>query len=236
MKTLLIFDIDGTLLHSNRIDSECFATTYQRIYNRPFPSINWSDYPHVTDTTIFGSVIQDQFGRAVDPEEAETFKLAFEQLLLERRSVAPADFMEVPGARATVERFVEQDNMVLGIATGGWERPAMVKLRHIGIPTNTLYMSFADGKIRREDILQSTIDQAKGEHGDIERIVYVGDALWDVRTTRNMRLPLIGIRRKGDHEFLVDAGTSHVFSNYLKQDQFEEAIRMALVPTNATKV
>ena len=32
MSTFVIFDIDGTLLYSNKIDSQCFADTYQEIY------------------------------------------------------------------------------------------------------------------------------------------------------------------------------------------------------------
>ena len=33
-KTLLIFDVDGTLVYSNRIDSQCFAATYEALYNK----------------------------------------------------------------------------------------------------------------------------------------------------------------------------------------------------------
>ena len=53
MKTLIIFDIDGTLVYSNKVDSKCFSETYQQIYGEPFPSIDWRVYPHVTDHTIF---------------------------------------------------------------------------------------------------------------------------------------------------------------------------------------
>jgi len=51
-KTLVIFDIDGTLLYSNKVDSQCFADTYEELYSEPFPTIDWTKFPHVTDDTI----------------------------------------------------------------------------------------------------------------------------------------------------------------------------------------
>jgi len=49
---LIIFDVDGTLVFSEKLDSRCFAATYQEVYRIPFPTIDWRKYPHVSDTTI----------------------------------------------------------------------------------------------------------------------------------------------------------------------------------------
>ena len=106
--------------------------------------------------------------------------------------------MEVPGARGVVEALVEDPRFCVGIATGGWERPATIKLKHLGFDTAPIFDSYADNKETREEILQEAIDKAKSVHGSaINRIVYIGDAHWDVRTTRNMGLNFIGIRLKG---------------------------------------
>ncbi len=37
---LVIFDVDGTLVFSEKKDSQAFADTYQMVYNRPFPTID----------------------------------------------------------------------------------------------------------------------------------------------------------------------------------------------------
>ncbi len=231
-KTLLIFDIDGTLLYSNKIDSQCFAQTYTHIYGRPFPTIDWRKYPAVSDTTIFATVIRDHFERAVDPAEVVVFQEAFVQLIQEKRIAEPAEFQEVPGARTAIMKLMAMEKFVLGIGTGGWKAPAMVKLNHLDIPTTGMAMAFADGNFTREAILEESITLAKSKHDDIGRIVYVGDAIWDVETTRNMGLPFIGIRRKGDEAVLKSAGSHIVLRNFVDFDHFLLAVAEAEVPAH----
>ncbi|MEM9919315.1 MAG: HAD hydrolase-like protein [Bacteroidota bacterium] len=231
MKTLIIFDIDGTLLYSNKIDSQCFADTYESIYGKAFPSIDWHNYPHVSDTTIFDTVIQDQFGRPSTTEEVNLFQDAFVDLICQRRLEKPDEFREVPAACQTVERLLADGQYLVGIATGGWERPARVKLSHIQLPTNDLIMSFADGKPTREDIIQEVLDEVDQRKESIRRIVYIGDAPWDVRTTRNIAMPFVGIRRKGDAGLLLEMGASHVLQDYSDFDAFIRATELAQVPS-----
>lgn len=230
MQTFVIFDIDGTLLYSNKMDSQCFAGTYKDIYRQDFPSIDWRKYPHVTDTTIFKTVIQEQFGRAVAPDEVEVFTDQYLERLQQSRIERPDGFREVPQARATVEYLLNNNDYAVGIATGGWERPARLKLAHVGVPTDLLYMSFADGKVSREEILQESIDLARQANIVFERIIYIGDAIWDVKTTRNMGLPFVGIRRAGDKHFLYDAGAKHVLTDFSDRMAFLDAVGQADVP------
>ncbi|MEM6725674.1 MAG: hypothetical protein AAF598_16655 [Bacteroidota bacterium] len=51
-KLLVIFDIDGTLLFSNKEDSRIFSRAFKDCFGFQIGSINWHDYPHVVDTVI----------------------------------------------------------------------------------------------------------------------------------------------------------------------------------------
>lgn len=230
MKTLIIFDIDGTLLYSNKIDSKCFADSYEVVFGQAFPSIDWRDYLHVTDHTIFGTVFDKQFNRLVTEEELDRFQTDYIERMRQKRVEAPHDFKEVPGARQTVENLLKDDRFVVGIATGGWKRPGQFKLRHIGINYADIFDSYADYKVTRDDIVKESIDNARIQHADFQRIVYVGDAVWDVTTTRNMKLPLIGIRRNGDHHVLESEGATHVLQDYSDYEAFLEMVENAEVP------
>ena len=229
-KTLVIFDIDGTLLYSNTIDSLAFAKTFNSIYDRDLPSIDWKIYPHVTDTSIFDTMIQTEFGRKPDIAEVEAFCSHFVAELKESRLEKPGAFMEVDGSKAIIDKLHTMDEFELGIGTGGWRAPATVKLNHININTNNMFMSFADGHVAREEILQYSIDQAVAKCGEFRKIVYFGDAKWDVETTRNMNLDFVGVRLKGDKEKLEDLGAQHVIENYLDQKAVLDAIQSAVPP------
>jgi phosphoglycolate phosphatase-like HAD superfamily hydrolase len=229
--TLIIFDIDGTLLHSNRIDSQCFAQAYEIVFKKPFPTIDWRKYPHVTDTTIFNTVIQQHFGRDATEEDIHRQQDCFVEMLSENRRNDPVLFAEVPNAKRTIEQLIEDERFIVGIATGGWQRPATLKLNHIGIPTESLHMSFADGKETREEIINGSIQSARQVHSNINRMVYVGDAVWDVQTTRNMRLNFIGIRINGDHDVLIREGASHVIENYMDYNQFLQLVATSQIPS-----
>jgi phosphoglycolate phosphatase-like HAD superfamily hydrolase len=234
-KKLIIFDIEGTLLYSNKIDSQCFADTYEKVYHLKFPSIDWSKYPHVTDDTIFKTVIQNHFQRDATKEEMHDFQNEYVALIQTKRREQPLEFKEVPNARKTIEHLLRSDVYEVGIATGGWRRPAMVKLNHVGIATSNLHMSFADGNPTREDIINAVFHQTKAKGISFEKVVYVGDAVWDVETTRNMNIPFIGVRREGDSNFLKQFGAETVIKNYEDLSLFLSFVETSKVPKKENK-
>ncbi len=230
MKTFIIFDIDGTLLYSNKIDSKCFAESYETKFGKKFPSIDWTDFPHVTDHTIFGTAFRTHFNRTATAAEITDFENDFVALMQQKRKETPEEFREVPGARQTIENLLSDDRFEVGIATGGWQKPARFKLNHIGIDYTELHDGYADRKETREDIIKEAIEKAAQRQAKYDRIVYVGDAIWDVTTTRNMNLPLIGIRRNGDREVLERAGARHILQDYSDYNAFLEMVDVAETP------
>lgn len=226
---LIIFDIDGTLLYSGALDSRCFADTYERRYGLPFPSIDWSQYPHVTDTVIFETVIQGHFQRLPTMEETAAFEAEYIGLLQAKRAAAPQLFREVAGARALVEKLAARGHSV-AIGTGGWHKPALVKLRHIGLAPESLVISAADGQYSREAILQKAMHEAGHHTGRYGKVVYFGDALWDVQTTRNLGMDFVGVRYQGDHEVLRAAGATQVLTHFEDEEAVLAAIAQASPP------
>lgn len=220
----VIFDIDGTLVHSNKVDSQCFADSYASVFGLPIPSIDWRDYPHVTDDTIFGTVFKNQFSRSPSDSEKQTFQDHFVANILTARQRDPSVFYEVPGARAMMEALSKDDRYRVGIATGGWQAPAQVKLNFVGIDFSKMPAGYADGNPTRPDIINTAINQGKTLYGEPTKIVYVGDAIWDLTTCREMKIPLIGIRVRGDLDFFKKKGLEYVFTGYQDLDAFQRAV------------
>ncbi len=230
-KTLVIFDIDGTLLFSNKIDSLLFAQAFQKRFGFELPTLDWNNYPHCTDTSILATLFKNERRPQPPATEMEAFKDEYVALLEQGRLEQPEDFMEVPGAKKMVDYLQAHSDFLVGIGTGGFKKPAMVKLKHVGIDTSDLHMAFADGNVSREDILGEALQKVEDKHPMPNRVVYIGDAIWDVQTTRNMDIPFIGIRHRNDQEVLLQAGASHVISNYLDQEHFLQLLKQASVPT-----
>ena len=228
--TFLLFDVDGTLVYSEQRDSRCFAEVYKHIYGKSLPGIDWEAYPHVTDTTILTTAVEQHFRRKPNQAELLLFQEVYIERLMEKRRADPNHSLAVPGARSAIERLLQDERFRIGVATGGWEQTARLKLRHVGIPEMDLPVQGADGKHTREEIICELIDRMNNDHGPVGHIVYVGDALWDVRTMRNLRMPFIGLRWRGDSEVLLQAGARQVISNYLDYKGFLELVEKAEPP------
>lgn len=233
---LILFDIDGTLVYTNnRKDSKSFAAAYESIYQQPFPTIDWHRFPHVTDTAIIQTVIKEAFDREPEVDEINHFRNDYIQRLNLGRLQNPEHYLEVPGAKKMVEWLLSRREFCVGIATGGWIKPAEIKLAHVSIPTGQFPISGADGHPTRESIINTALGHAYQRYDRFERIVYVGDALWDIQTTRNLSMNFVGIRRQNDLEVLQKAGAGCVLPNFLDRDLFLDAVLAANPPMEVAK-
>ena len=53
---LVMFDIDGTLTQTMKIDEECFVRSFKDVFGFADIDTDWSRYPHTTDSGIFHDV------------------------------------------------------------------------------------------------------------------------------------------------------------------------------------
>lgn len=230
MKILVLFDVDGTLIHSEKNDSRSFAETYEELYGLPFPTIDWLRYEHVTDTTILQSVLGEHFERECNWEEVEVFQENYIARMARKRAFDAKPYREVPYPRATIERLLADPRFVVAIATGGWRDSALFKLHYLDFPVEAIPVVGADHKYTREAILEEAVGLVRQTMPDISRIVYIGDALWDVRTTRQLDMSFVGIRVRGDVELLLREGVQHVFTDFSDYGRFLEAVALAGPP------
>ena len=73
------------------------------------------------------------------------------------------------------------------------------------------------------------IDKAKEQYGvaEFEKIVSVGDAVWDLKTAANLNIGFIGINEPAKFKFLGDCRAMRDFSD---RELFMEYLEEALVP------
>lgn len=234
---LAIFDIDGTLTNTNRVDGECFVQAFADVHGVTGINTDWADYPHTTDSGITLRIFQQRRGRAPDPSELTRLKERFVSLLRSQYSTNPSLFAEIPGASVMFDRLRQEPEWAVAIATGCWSESADLKLEAAGINANGVPIACADDSLSREEILQAATSKALSSYGQnsFEKIVSIGDGVWDARTALHLNFAFLGIGSGERETRLRMAGATHVIRDYTDFDQVILALNDAEIPRNTEK-
>jgi beta-phosphoglucomutase-like phosphatase (HAD superfamily) len=100
---LVMFDIDGTLTETMKVDEECFARSFNDVFGFTDIDTDWSRYPRTTDSGIFHDVFTSRIGESPTAQEVSRFRQHFVQLLAAASSQSP--FAPVAGADRLLSRL-----------------------------------------------------------------------------------------------------------------------------------
>jgi phosphoglycolate phosphatase-like HAD superfamily hydrolase len=227
---LAIFDIDGTLTDTNNVDEECFVAAFSRALSITGIETDWAKYPDTTDSGITRHIFQDKFGREPDPDELISLKSCFVGLLRERYEADSTRFTEIPGASLLLNSFGCEPEWAIAIATGAWRESASLKLEATMIKISTFPAAFADDGYSRDDILKAAMFRALAHYRQprFEKIVSIGDGVWDVVTARRLGIAFLGIGSGECAEKLRKAGAGNIIENYKDYGKFLQSLEAAL--------
>ncbi len=231
-RNLVIFDIDGTLMHSAGHDESLFKIAHETHVGEELTNRHWGNFTHMTDHAINKEFFERVHGRPGHPEEVSAIKATFLDLVEAAYDDAPHKFQPVEGSIRAVQTLLEHPNWTVSFASGGWGVSSSFKLSTLGIEAAKHPAAFGDIHSDRLTLVRAAIDaareQAETEHFD--HIVSIGDAIWDVETARILGLPFIGIASWMAADRLANAGASHVLDHYGDLDHFETCLTEARIP------
>jgi beta-phosphoglucomutase-like phosphatase (HAD superfamily) len=113
---LVMFDIDGTLTETMKVDEECFVRSFNDVFGFADIDTDWSHYPCTTDSGIFHDVFTSRIGRSPTAQEVSRFRQHFIQLLTAALSQSP--FAPVAGADRLLSLLAEGGSHRVSLATG----------------------------------------------------------------------------------------------------------------------
>jgi phosphoglycolate phosphatase-like HAD superfamily hydrolase len=189
MRHLVVFDVDGTLTRTVRVDDRCYAQALEEQLGAPIDT-DWTRYRFATDTGIATEAFEHRRGRP--PTEGEMAALRDRFLALLRAAAEP--IREVPGACALLSALRRRRDVAVAIATGCWRASALWKLSAAGIDVEGVAMATADDATSREEILRAAMRRA----GPSVRATYVGDRPWDLNASRVVGAGFVGIAGADD--------------------------------------
>ena len=207
---VLVFDIDGTLTATNRVDGHSFLSAVRTVLSVS-AELNWSQFTEVTASSILRELWATHSTEEYGIVEAEVQRHFFGHL---ETAVAsdPESFLPIRGAQDIFAK-VREAGWTPAIATGGWRRSAELKLATAGITTRGVPIATASEHERRTDIISRAVRLAS-EGAEPSRVVYVGDGAWDVRASRELGIGFVG--RAGPHraQQLLDLGAKAVVPDF----------------------
>lgn len=207
---LVVFDVDGTLTQTESPTQQALAEAFIRTFDARLPCDDWSTYRRVTAPGILREAVQATFARLPTEEEEQTFQQIYTEFIA-YWLFTQKDRVEVTGAVAAVERLRAAGHTV-AVATGDFRESAELKLERAGFDLEDTILASGDDDDRREGILSHAILQSGGQDA-FDHVVYVGDGLWDLKATRELNLPMVGIDY-GHTGRLEAAGAALVIPDY----------------------
>jgi len=190
--TLVIFDIDGTLLHSTGAHHGALTRALHDFELDPHVK-PWADYRHYTDSGVLDELLQDHHGVGASAEQLQRL----DQLMAhyyETLSLAEP-VLEVAGARALLAAVMAAPHMSVAFASGSMGGAVRLKLASLGLDSHRLNVRNGSHALSRADIVQGVMLGSEGT-----RRVILGDGRWDEMTARALEIPFIAVQT-GLHQF-----------------------------------
>ena len=194
---LILFDIDGTLVDSQEFDSELFVRAVRTVLGIDVDD-DWSTYLNVTDGGILDEII-DGAGLGSDRTRIHrAVKDTFAGLVVEYLDGQGGVLPEIPGAGAFLVELSSRPGVAVGLATGGWEETARMKLKAARLGANELCLASGSDALARVEIMQIAARRALNG-ATAGRTTYFGDGVWDKRASEKLRYQFIAIGDNVEH-------------------------------------
>jgi len=195
-----MFDIDGTLVDSMRVDSHLYARAVREtLGDNVYIDETWRPYVHVTDSGILDEIlVQHRFEEPLD-ELRSAVKRRFIELVRGHLDAGTSVLREIRGATALLQELRARPNVRVAIATGGWAETAVMKLAAIGVSLDGIGFASSSDAQQRTKIMELAAERAL--RGVVPKTrTYLGDGAWDQRASAELGFRFIAIGRALEHE------------------------------------
>ncbi len=216
-----VFDIDGTLTDTNRVDVECYEAAILDELDVAIPS-DWPTFADVTDAAILATACQRLGLPVPDQKIQDRIAERVGELLEAALKTAPDRFRPIPGAESIFGVLAEAGWKV-AIATGAWRPSALVKLRGAGIPYQGVPLASSSDHPARTEIIRHAVRGFSAE--DRKHVAYIGDGVWDGRAALSLRYRFVGVGSGSQSRRLRESGAAAVLPDFGDPGQLLRILR-----------
>jgi len=186
---LLLWDIDGTLLHTGSAGITAWSDAVAAELGREI-SLEGFTTAGLTDPDIAHRLAEAHFEAA--PGVAERLLGGYVRNLPARLTTGNGRVM--PNVREILESADARPDYESALLTGNVESGGRIKLAHYGLEELLTWGAFADGTRDRDAVARRALDEARRRHGSsLEMLYVIGDTPRDVACARAIGAPCVAV-------------------------------------------
>ena len=211
MPTVVLFDVDGTLIDSGGAGARSWAHAFDKLYGIS-ADIGSHTAAGETDPVVARKTFEAAVGR--EPSEAELARLFAVYLLRLSEEVRTSEGYRVLEGVEDLLLMLSDAGTMLGLVSGAMEGAARVKLSRADLNRFFVFGGYGSDSDDRARLTLGAIDKAAMLHGhDVtpDRVFVVGDTPLDVEAARTVGAVSVAVASgKFSVEELRSAGARHV--------------------------
>jgi phosphoglycolate phosphatase-like HAD superfamily hydrolase len=199
MPKVVIFDVDGVLLHLTPKEEDGFFEPFRALYGLTDLSRDWNSYRIRNDVHIVEEIFETHLKRKITPAEFEGWRTHYLAVIADWLERQVFTVEAVPGALELL-RDLQASGIVTGIATANILDAARLRLERAGLWVHIAHARGAEGGGAKKDILARLIASLGAKSRDV---IYIGDNLNDLAAGRALAGHFIGFSTSSDQRDLL---------------------------------
>lgn len=194
-----IFDIDGTLLHTNNSGKQAFKEAFECTFGVNIPDDFFGlSFLGGVDLEIYNKIIKFCNINYVEPND---FIYNYKNLL-EKKYNSKNYNWKYSKLLSSLLINLKSNGNILAISTGNFYETAIIKLKEINIFEYFDYIGACEKETNRKDILLKSINFSLDKNIKVDNIYYIGDAIADQEASNYFNIKFIGIGNNIDKKLL----------------------------------
>jgi phosphoglycolate phosphatase len=218
--TILLFDIDGTLVLTGGAGQRAMARAFEDLFD---VADGFRDIPMAgrTDTWILAAAAERH---EIAPADLARFHDAYLAHLARELEPPHPRKAIMPGVRALLDALSAREDAYLALLTGNYERAARLKLEHFDLWRYFPCGAFADDAQDRNHLLPKALERVQARGGPTVEppdVIVVGDTPHDIACALASGARPIGVATGPfTTQQLQDSGAAVVFDDLSDTEAF----------------
>lgn len=227
MKTLLLFDIDGTLITTGGAGYRAMRRAVEHELEVPH-ALEGIPVAGRTDSIILRDAVAALDGRGLDLPLRNRIQQRYAGYLADELRETGGGPGVCPGVEALLETLARDDRFDLALLTGNFSQTAEIKLGYYGLWRYFAWGAFGEDAVHRNDLMKVAYERYTArtqQPADPTRTVVIGDTPHDVACAKAGAARSVCVTTgQFDRQSLEDAGADVVFHELSDVDAVVEVL------------